>query len=145
MPLTTSLKSTFFHSPIFFNWSSLTNVVFAPLSMLIALAIKLEDGIRTMDRVAHGYDGTSLTDIADAAAERYEASAELPPGVAAYEVIGQSLQGREIFAGSAGRSKLGMAEVELTLDNSSRVLPLDLNEVTISRSTDRAGGSVSTA
>ena len=45
------------------------------------------------------------------------------------------------FAGSAGRPKLGMAEVELTLDNSSRVLPLDLNEVTISRSTDRAGTS----
>jgi chromosome segregation protein len=46
-----------------------------------------------------------------------------------------------IFAGSAGRPKLGMAEVELTLDNSLRVLPLDLNEVTISRSTDRAGSS----
>ena len=46
-----------------------------------------------------------------------------------------------IFAGSSGRPKLGMAEVELTLDNSSRVLPLDLNEVTISRSADRAGSS----
>ncbi|HET7483529.1 MAG TPA: AAA family ATPase [Actinomycetota bacterium] len=46
-----------------------------------------------------------------------------------------------IFAGSAGRPRLGVAEVELTLDNSSRVLPLDLNEVSISRSTDRAGQS----
>ncbi|MBW3594399.1 MAG: AAA family ATPase [Actinobacteria bacterium] len=46
-----------------------------------------------------------------------------------------------IFAGSAGRPKLGMAEVELTLDNSARILPLDLSEVTISRSTDRAGAS----
>jgi len=46
-----------------------------------------------------------------------------------------------IFAGSAGRPKLGMADVELTLDNSGRILPLDLNEVTISRSTDRAGTS----
>jgi chromosome segregation protein len=46
-----------------------------------------------------------------------------------------------IFAGSAGRSKLGIAEVELTLDNTSRVLPLDLSEVSISRSTDRAGTS----
>jgi chromosome segregation protein len=44
-----------------------------------------------------------------------------------------------IFAGSAGRPKLGMAEVSLTLDNSSGVLPLDLAEVTISRSTDRNG------
>ena len=46
-----------------------------------------------------------------------------------------------IFAGSAGRSKLGMAEVALTLDNSSGVLPLDLTEVTISRSTDRTGAT----
>lgn len=46
-----------------------------------------------------------------------------------------------IFAGSAGRAKLGMAEVQLTLDNASRLLPLDLNEVTVSRSTDRAGAS----
>jgi chromosome segregation protein len=44
-----------------------------------------------------------------------------------------------IFAGSAGRPRLGMAQVDLTLDNSSGVLPLDLSEVTISRSTDRAG------
>src|SRR3954469_6618144 len=46
-----------------------------------------------------------------------------------------------IFAGSAGRPRLGVAEIELTLDNASRVLPLDLNEVSISRSTDRAGQS----
>ena len=46
-----------------------------------------------------------------------------------------------IFAGAAGRAALGMAEVELTLDNTSRVLPLDLNEVTISRFADRSGSS----
>src|SRR5918998_2243024 len=46
-----------------------------------------------------------------------------------------------IFAGAAGRPRLGMAEVQLTLDNSSGILPLDLSEVTISRSTDRAGTS----
>lgn len=46
-----------------------------------------------------------------------------------------------IFAGSESRSRLGMAQVELTLDNSSRILPLDLNEVTITRMTDRAGSS----
>ncbi|MFN2587169.1 MAG: chromosome segregation SMC family protein [Actinomycetota bacterium] len=46
-----------------------------------------------------------------------------------------------IFAGSAGRSRLGIAEVDLTLDNASGVLPLDLSEVTISRSTDRTGAS----
>src|SRR5438093_13300457 len=46
-----------------------------------------------------------------------------------------------IFAGSQQRPKLGIAEVQLTLDNSSRILPLDLSEVTISRLTDRAGAS----
>src|ERR687896_555243 len=46
-----------------------------------------------------------------------------------------------IFAGSDARARLGLAEVELTLDNGSRVLPLDLNEVTVSRITDRAGQS----
>jgi chromosome segregation protein len=46
-----------------------------------------------------------------------------------------------IFAGSAGHPRLGMAEVELTLDNSSGILPLDLAEVTVSRYTDRAGAS----
>src|SRR5918992_4044955 len=44
-----------------------------------------------------------------------------------------------IFAGSAQRPRLGVAEVRLTLDNADRVLPLDLNEVTIARSTNRAG------
>jgi chromosome segregation protein len=46
-----------------------------------------------------------------------------------------------IFAGSATRPRLGLAEVELTLDNSSRALPLDLNEVSIARTTDRSGES----
>ncbi len=46
-----------------------------------------------------------------------------------------------IFAGSANRPRLGMAEVVLTLDNSTGVLPIDLTEVTVSRSTDRAGAS----
>ena len=46
-----------------------------------------------------------------------------------------------IFAGSAARPRLGSAEVELTLDNSSRSLPLDLSEVAISRFTDRSGVS----
>lgn len=46
-----------------------------------------------------------------------------------------------IFAGSATLPRLGSATVELTLDNRSRLLPLDLNEITISRSTDRSGAS----
>ncbi|MDQ3783989.1 MAG: AAA family ATPase [Actinomycetota bacterium] len=46
-----------------------------------------------------------------------------------------------IFAGSQRRERLGVAEVELTLEGSSGDMPLDLAEVTISRSTDRSGMS----
>ncbi|MGH2750260.1 MAG: chromosome segregation SMC family protein [Actinomycetota bacterium] len=46
-----------------------------------------------------------------------------------------------IFAGSESQSRLGLAEVALTFDNSSGLLPLDLAEVTISRVADRSGGS----
>src|SRR5918999_773702 len=46
-----------------------------------------------------------------------------------------------IFAGSASRPRLGMAEVELTLDNGSKALPLEVSEATITRFTDRSGAS----
>ncbi|HZJ51224.1 MAG TPA: AAA family ATPase [Actinomycetota bacterium] len=46
-----------------------------------------------------------------------------------------------IFAGSAERAGLGVAEVELTLDNGSGTLGLDLSEVTVSRFADRTGSS----
>jgi chromosome segregation protein len=46
-----------------------------------------------------------------------------------------------IFAGSQQLPALGIAEVELTLDNSARLLPLDLSEVTVARYTDRSGVS----
>ena len=46
-----------------------------------------------------------------------------------------------IFAGSDSRPRLGIAEVRLTLDNSSGILPIDVSEVTISRFTDRTGAS----
>src|SRR5688572_13137343 len=38
-----------------------------------------------------------------------------------------------IFAGSPTKPPLGMAEVELTIDNSARLLPVEFSEVTISR------------
>jgi len=46
-----------------------------------------------------------------------------------------------IFAGSEARSRLAVAEVELTLDNADGELRLDLSEITIHRSTDREGAS----
>ena len=46
-----------------------------------------------------------------------------------------------IFAGNPGRPALGRAEVTLTLDNEDRRLPLDLDEVAITRTLFRSGDS----
>ncbi|NWN89641.1 MAG: chromosome segregation protein SMC [Micrococcaceae bacterium] len=46
-----------------------------------------------------------------------------------------------IFAGTTGRSALGRAQVDLTIDNSDGTLPIDFSEVTISRTLFRSGGS----
>ncbi len=44
-----------------------------------------------------------------------------------------------IFAGSSSRMRMGMAEVSLTLDNSTGWLPIDFSEVTITRRAYRSG------
>ena len=46
-----------------------------------------------------------------------------------------------IFAGTAQRQALGRAEVELTIDNSAALLPIDFSEVTITRTLFRTGES----
>ena len=46
-----------------------------------------------------------------------------------------------IFAGTSSRAALGRAEVSLTIDNSSGKLPVDLAEVTITRTLFRSGDS----
>ena len=46
-----------------------------------------------------------------------------------------------IFAGNPGRAALGRAEVTLSFDNADRRLPLDLDEVAISRTLFRSGDS----
>src|ERR1700728_2159263 len=46
-----------------------------------------------------------------------------------------------IFAGSSARPALGRAEVSLTIDNASGKLPLDMAEVTITRTLFRSGES----
>ncbi|HEY2054446.1 MAG TPA: AAA family ATPase, partial [Solirubrobacterales bacterium] len=46
-----------------------------------------------------------------------------------------------IFAGTSSRPQLGRAEVSLTIDNSSGKLPVDLAEVTITRTLFRSGDS----
>jgi chromosome segregation protein len=44
-----------------------------------------------------------------------------------------------IFAGGQGRARVGMAEVSLTLDNSTGWLPIDYSEVTVQRRSYRSG------
>lgn len=61
------------------------------------------------------------------------------------EQSAKSLRGQKmedvIFAGSDGKRPLGMAEVQLTLDNSQGFLPLDYSEVTVTRRVYRSGDS----
>lgn len=78
-----------------------------------------------------GPNGSGKSNIADALAWVLGSQAPSSMRGASMEDV--------IFAGSAGRPRLGQAEVELTLDNSARILPLDLNEVSIARVTNRAG------
>ena len=55
----------------------------------------------------------------------------------------KSLRARQgedlIFAGSRGRTRLGMAEAVLTFDNTSGWLPIEYSEVTIGRRAYRSG------
>ena len=46
-----------------------------------------------------------------------------------------------IFAGTADRPALGRAEVSLTIDNTSSLLPIEFSEVTITRTLFRTGES----
>src|SRR5918992_3742016 len=78
-----------------------------------------------------GPNGSGKSNIADALAWVLGSQAPSSMRGASMEDV--------IFAGSAGRPRLGQAEVELTLDNTARILPLDLNEVSIARFTNRAG------
>ncbi|MGH2746985.1 MAG: chromosome segregation SMC family protein [Actinomycetota bacterium] len=93
------------------------------------IALEFEPGIN----VIVGPNGSGKSNIADAMAWVLGAQAPSSLRSGSMEDV--------IFAGSTSRPRLGMAEVELTLDNSSGVLPLDLSEVTISRFADRAGVS----
>ena len=46
-----------------------------------------------------------------------------------------------IFSGSSKRKPLGMAEVNLTIDNTAKLLPVDFQEITITRRVYRSGES----
>ncbi|MDA8441660.1 MAG: AAA family ATPase, partial [Peptococcaceae bacterium] len=61
------------------------------------------------------------------------------------EQSAKSLRGTKmediIFAGSAKRRPVGMAEVSLTLDNSTGIFPLGFQEITVTRRVYRSGES----
>ena len=89
----------------------------------------LEPGVT----VVVGPNGSGKSNVVDAIA--WVLGAQAPSSVRSQKMDDV------IFAGTAKRPALGRAEVTLTLDNSSGVLPLEFNEVSISRTLFRTGES----
>ncbi len=89
----------------------------------------LEPGVT----VVVGPNGSGKSNVVDAIA--WVLGAQAPSSVRSQKMDDV------IFAGTAKRPALGRAEVILTLDNSSGVLPIEFTEVTISRTLFRTGES----
>ncbi len=83
--------------------------------------------------VVVGPNGSGKSNVVDAVA--WVLGAQGP------RVVRSSKMDDVIFAGTSARPPLGRAEVTLTIDNSSRKLPVDLAEVTITRTLFRTGES----
>ena len=91
--------------------------------------MQLEPGVT----VVVGPNGSGKSNVVDAIA--WVLGAQAPSSVRSQKMDDV------IFAGTAKRPALGRAEVVLTLDNSSGVLPIEFTEVTISRTLFRTGES----
>ncbi len=89
----------------------------------------LEPGVT----VVVGPNGSGKSNVVDAIA--WVLGAQAPSAVRSQKMDDV------IFAGTARRPALGRAEVILTLDNSTGLLPIEFNEVTISRTLFRTGES----
>ncbi|MDH3471104.1 MAG: chromosome segregation protein SMC [Acidimicrobiia bacterium] len=83
--------------------------------------------------VVVGPNGSGKSNIVDAVA--------WVMGTQATSVLRTDKMDDVIFSGTATRAKRGKAEVSLTFDNSERMLPLDLDEVTLTRRLHRDGTS----
>ena len=94
-----------------------------------ATTLQLEPGVT----VVVGPNGSGKSNVVDAIA--WVLGAQAPSSVRSQKMDDV------IFAGTAKRPALGRAEVTLTLDNSSGVLPIEFTEVTISRTLFRSGDS----
>ena len=94
-----------------------------------ATSLELEPGVT----VVVGPNGSGKSNVVDAIG--WVLGAQAPSSVRSQKMDDV------IFAGTTKRSALGRAEVSLTIDNSSGMLPIEFNEVTITRTLFRAGDS----
>ena len=92
-------------------------------------ALSLEPGVT----VVVGPNGSGKSNVVDAIA--WVLGAQAPSSVRSQKMDDV------IFAGTAKRAPLGRAEVSLTIDNSAGLLPIELTEVTITRTLWRSGDS----
>jgi chromosome segregation protein len=92
-------------------------------------SLELEPGVT----VVVGPNGSGKSNIVDAVA--WVLGAQGP------KTVRSSKMEDVIFAGTANRAALGRAEVSLTIDNSSGMLPIEFAEVTITRTLFRNGDS----
>ena len=91
--------------------------------------LALEPGIT----VVVGPNGSGKSNVVDAMA--WVLGAQAPTAVRSQKMEDV------IFAGTAARKALGRAEVSLTIDNTDGVLPIEFNEVTVTRTLFRTGES----
>ncbi len=94
-----------------------------------ATTVELEPGVT----VVVGPNGSGKSNIVDAVA--WVLGAQGP------STVRSAKMDDVIFAGTPDRPALGRAEVTLTIDNTSGMLPIELSEVTISRTLFRSGDS----
>lgn len=92
-------------------------------------SIDLEPGVT----VVVGPNGSGKSNVVDAIA--WVLGAQAPTAVRSGKMDDV------IFAGTTGKAALGRAEVSLTIDNHSGTLPLEFNEVKITRTLFRSGDS----
>jgi len=91
--------------------------------------IELEPGVT----VVVGPNGSGKSNVVDAVA--WVLGAQGP------RVVRSAKMDDVIFAGTERRAALGRAEVSLTIDNTARRLPIEFNEVTVTRTLFRTGES----
>jgi chromosome segregation protein len=92
-------------------------------------ALDLEPGVT----VVVGPNGSGKSNVVDAIG--WVLGAQAPSAVRSQKMDDV------IFAGTAKRAALGRAEVSLTIDNGSGMLPIEFSEVTITRTLFRSGDS----